>query len=185
MKSNRSSAFTLIELLVVVAIIAILVALLVPAVGKARQAAAKAKARAAVVDIQTAFSGYYDEYKKWPTGLTAYDNGKNVEFNATGIQMESDVMEMLKGANINKMNPRRVPFLEPQEAELNELGQYVDPWGNPYKYMLDYNLDDKVHIWFSNNNGETNLSRTVAVWSCGRDGSDEEGPAQKDDIRSW
>jgi type II secretion system protein G len=48
--------------------------------------------------------------------------------------MESNVVEMLKGANINKMNPRRVPFLEPQKAELNELGQYADPWGNPYEY---------------------------------------------------
>ena len=184
MKSNRSG-FTLIEMLVVIAIIAVLVALLIPAVGKARQAAARTRAKHQIMDIMQAFTAYYDEYKRWPTGLTGYDNGRDIEYNTTGIQMETNVVVMLGGANVKNMNPKRIPFLQLEPGALNELGQYVDPWGNPYKYMLDFNGDNKVHIFFSNMNGETNLNRQVAVWSRGRDGSDEEGDPQKDDIRSW
>ena len=183
MKSRRN-AFTLIEMLVVIAIIAILMALIFPAVNKARKLATRTRAQVAVKDIRTAFLGYFDEYKRWPTGLTGYDNGTDIEVTATGIEMDTLVVSMLSGVNVNSQNPRQIPFLDIPPDYLDSQGGYVDPWGGKYKYMCDFNLDDRTHIFFTNNNGETNLPVTVAVWSRGRNNSDE-ADKQGDDVRSW
>jgi len=181
-----SRAFTLIEMLVVIAIIAILISLIFPAVNKARAAAMRTKAQVGVNSVKTALLAYYEEYKRWPTDLTGYDTGTDIEVTTTGIETVEDVMKMLGGEDFNNQNPRLVPFMDVPESCYD--GQcvlsYVDPWGNPYKYMCDYNLDDRTHIEFTNNNGSTNLNVTVAVWSRGPDKSDEAG-SQGDDIRTW
>jgi len=190
MKSKRADVrgFTLIELLVVIAIIAVLAALLFPAIGKARRAAARTKAQAAVKGIEAAFLAYFDEYKRWPWGVAGNDNsgvnGVNNEATVPGIEVNDGVMRMLTGEDVNNQNPRQVLFLDIPDTHLSQNGEYVDPWGTPYKYMLDFNMDDEVHTYFSNNNGQTNLNRVVAVWSQGLNKSDEKG-YQGDDVRSW
>jgi len=182
----RTGAFTLIEMLVVIAIIVILATLILPAVNKARMASTRAKAGVAVSDLRTALVAYYDEYKRWPTGLTGNDNGTDIEVTTTGIEVEPNVARMLSGEDVNDQNPRRVPFLDMKGILQDENGDwlaYTDPWGKPYKYMCDYDLDDVTHIRFENS-GETNLPVTVAVWSRGRNGTDQAG-RQNDDVRSW
>ena len=187
---KRSSGLTLTELLVVIAILGILMGLLFPAVGAARRRATRARCQVEVERIKEAFLTYELDYETWPTELVGYDdpgqpwNSNGLE-NLTGIEMLASSMAMFGGQNVSGMNPSRNRYLTLRPKQLRNDGAFADPWGNPYKYMCDFNRDDIVHVEFTGNSWHTDLvEHGVAVWSRGPDQSDEAGYSQ-DDVTSW
>ncbi len=187
---NQRNGFTLIELLVVVAIIALLALLLFPLIGKARENAMRTVARRQIGHLEVAFKGYLEEYRKPHGNIVGYGNwpaaDKDVEGVINGIQLEDEVVRMLGGENLLGSNRKQIPFYQSADIDLNGSGQFVDPWGQPYKYMLDYNRDGKVTVNFTSFDGVTNLFQEVAVWSRGKDADDQLSTGGwDDDVRNW
>lgn len=138
-------AFTLIELLTVVAIIAILVGLLFPAIGSAIKRAERAKAQATVTGLAVAFKGYYNEFGRWGTNVSA--SAGNV---TTGVFA----------------NARGTVLYDFPAKDIDSSGNFVDPWRQPYRFQADPSYSGTVSV------SGTNVAGGIAVWSKGPDGTE-------------
>lgn len=178
---GRSLGFTLIELLTVVAIIMILVSLLIPAINGVRKNAQRARAQGDVATLVHALKQYYTDYQQWPTNLAPGFDDKGLNNETSGyIEAGSNLISMLGGQDIRGNNPRLAVFMQLPPQALNAAGEFVDPWGSPYRYMCDYNANGVLELSFTNM-PET----TVAAWSRGPNRSDSGNKDREDDLASW
>ncbi len=150
--TGKRHGFTLIELLTVIAIIGLLVGLSFTMLNRMRIQARRAQTASQVSQIATAWLAYLEDHHTFPTG----PSGPLTEMNATAINI-------LRGNNMH------------QRVYLDFRGtttEYVDPWGNRYRFTLDYNRDNRI----PDPRGGQDLYQSVIVWSWGPNGEDEGTP---------
>ena len=62
-------------------------------------------------------------------GLTGFER-------ETGRLPQGSVAEicgLLRGDNVQGQNPKRLDYIEAKSYEMNAAGEFVDPWGTPYR----------------------------------------------------
>ncbi len=97
------------------------------------------------VDILAlALKGFAMENGHYPTGSLA------------------QVAALLRGENIDGQNPKRLDYVVAAVTEMNSAGEFVDPWGMPYRILAD---------------------QGGRAYSCGPNRQDEKG--EGDDVASW
>ncbi len=191
--SRRQNGFTLVELLVVIAIIAVLAGAGFAAGQAAIQKAKKTTALATCTALESAVNNFYTEYGAMPADPIPTSAMSSTT--ATGLTL----IKVLLGTDDDeslKLNPRKIKFLSVKEGKkggpnggINGLlyegttpkGLY-DPWGGPYKIMLDDKYADVVKPEYKP--AVTLNGRKVAAWSLGADGTKGAG-ANTDDVITW
>ena len=153
---RKKSAFTLIELLIVIAILGILMSLLFPAVTSTINAAKKASSKNDVTQIANAVIAYETEYGRLP--IT--NGGSN--------EVADNWLAALGGSNINSLNSKQRVFLEMTASKkgksgTNDLGKFVDPWGQTYSIIVDDDYDNTI----TGAPGSSSLRKRVVVWGLG------------------
>ena len=169
MKTSSCKRFTLIELLVVIAIIVILAGLIFPALGTVRNNAKKSKAHSECLSLKTAIIMYETEFSEWPAKVSGDDaRVSDSEY--------AKMCRFLTCADPSVKNSKNMVFFETGVGYDSSKG-ILDPWGNPYKVILDVNFDGKIDnsadevikpVNKVNNRSETqDLITKVAVYSLG------------------
>jgi type II secretory pathway pseudopilin PulG len=102
------------------------------------------RARHDVELIALALDGFAQENGGYPKGTLA------------------EICRMLRGESVNGQNPKKLDYIEAQSREVNGIGEFVDPWGQPYRILMD---------------------PKPRVYSTGPNHADEHG--EGDDIASW
>lgn len=142
-----------------------------------------------------AIDAYQFDYGKLPEiGETA---------NGSALKTGSALMNILLGSDEGN-NPRQVQFFAGRQA-LGKPGQagfdglsfsrseakeplvsLLDPWGNPYRVLLDPNADNALSDPFT---GKLLVNTSAVVWSAGPDGKldyeNAEALVNQDNVYSW
>lgn len=211
MKPYRRSAFTLVELLSVIAIIAILAAILIPVAssmwGKADEVEATSDSR----NIALAWKLYYTDRNQWPDISALGDSGAlesddGIAFGNAYVRLLSGQFDLGNGsaaeADLLGFNPSKEAYLPLTTADIDANGNYIDPWGNPYKFKLDTgNVGRRVgnsiigrfpYTGANSQGSDVNpeddqiiVEDTVIAWSRGPDLEDHTPELAEDDPKSW
>jgi len=64
------------------------------------------------------------------------------------------ICQLLRGQSVDGQNTNRLDYIAADSQELNAKGEFLDPWGNPYRIVVEHGL---------------------RVYSCGPDGIDNHG----------
>ena len=192
-KEDRKAAFTLMELLLVIVIIVILVGLAFPVFQGVLERAKKLQAKNDLTQIVTAVNAFYTEYGRYPlvTDDTPIANNSDLLYTLRGVA---------NGANVgNAVNTRQIVFISPAEdtsqtnpkGKIGSTGQFYDPWGQPYKIVIDGNYDNQITNPYTADTGAGpgTLRQGVLAWSYGKDtklGNNGDGKYKNsDDVISW
>jgi prepilin-type N-terminal cleavage/methylation domain-containing protein len=139
-----SSAFSLVELLVVIAILAVLMALILSGVTAVRESSRRASANATLAILTVAVTSYRDEdpQRRFPTA--AIDGLVRADDPATPAASMASLIN--PGERDDASAPgavRRDLGLQRFVSDPAISGKrlLVDPWGRPYRYRTDQNLD--------------------------------------------
>ncbi len=172
-RQHRARGFTLIELLTVIGIIGLLVALLFPAIGTARNAAARARARREMSSIDSGMRSFRVDYGRFPLQDGTEEDRQYSDADYVNL------INSLRGNNPTD-NPLRNAYLDVSESSL-ENGVLLDPWGERYRVAADWSGDNRISATAMSPHPEVR-GRGVAAWSVGADG--ESTPRDRH-IKSW
>jgi len=133
----------LLRKILIILVILIVAARLITAGSIPSKAVDRARSKTEMTGFVTCVKAYLDEYPALPSGGDAA------------------VLKALQGEN-----PRKIVFFVLRSTSFNSNGEWIDPWGTPYRIDLS---DPKA----------------PRIWSCGPNRKDESGAEGSDDIVSW
>lgn len=168
--------FTLVEMLVVIAILGILMAMMVPAAGIIFRRAKIAGAQSDAGIVTTVMMKYHAEYNRWPS----FHYSASPPY-LTDAGWVATMSPDTSGNTVAKDNMKRITFFTPGGEALDEDGEFVDPWGNPFEYQVDEDQDGIMgHPGGPTVGGD--IRARVTAWSAGPDGS---LVTWSDNVTSW
>jgi type II secretory pathway pseudopilin PulG len=94
------------------------------------------RARSDVAVLTLALDGFAREHGSYPTGTC------------------TEICALLRGEDVAGQNPKRLDYVEASAHEMNAAGEFIDPWGTPYRILT---------------------SPTGRAYSCGPNRIDEQG----------
>ena len=122
--NRRRGGFTLVELVVVIAMIAVIMAAMTTSVQQARQRARIARATQEVREMTNAILAY----EQYAVGHTL-----EKAMQPSWADCTEGSMRMILGGETGA-NGENIPVLFNATVK---NGSLLDPWGNPYQYMID------------------------------------------------
>ena len=128
------TGFTLIELLVVISIIGVLAAIVLASLNTARQNARLAKAQGEVDQLMKAVVLLEGDANEWPNHLTDMDIGVDVSGNEMFDLTVPEAGLIATDGSFPNWGGPYVPTIN------------LDPWGNPYFFDPDYDIDPTAGI---------------------------------------
>lgn len=212
--------FTLVELLVVIAIVAALAALVFSVTTKAIQKARKTSCTNLMRNMEISLESYMMEQNRPPLPQVK-DNWDTILGDPGGLYSTGPLVAILTGGedltwtetdgntfDMNKLNPKRVAYLEMtevsgKEAGIHDDGKLYDPWGRELMFAInsriqlvdvnpaspgrqDYLLQTwKLAEWNEIKPG----NQAYVMWSYGADGVKGKGENASfrgsDDVKSF